>query len=299
MFDNELRLRRKGLGRLIAYAVVLENKLASCCQQVVVVAEKDPKALGEMNAQMRQIDLLCKLVGPLFIALVDGYSTEAAIIVNFAMNATSVVAEYFAVARVYYDVPELQGSKRALRLEPPVAGSSGVPRGPGPGIRRRLPALVRKFARDFRFYSRHRAFLPSLAGSILYLTVLSFGGQMVTYMLSAGYDSTQVGLARTLGVVFEVLATWVAPRLIGQIGAVRAGLWMSSWQIAMLISGFAVFWVFEGTPPVSASGLVAGTILSRLGLRGFDLCVQLIVQEVRPKHMRFPWIGVSDSLTRK
>jgi solute carrier family 40 (iron-regulated transporter), member 1 len=49
---------------------------------------------------MRRIDLMCKLIGPLFIALIDGISTELAIIVNFAMNVASVVVEYFAIVRV-------------------------------------------------------------------------------------------------------------------------------------------------------------------------------------------------------
>jgi solute carrier family 40 (iron-regulated transporter), member 1 len=49
---------------------------------------------------MRRIDLICKLLGPLFIALVDGISTEVAIIVNFGMNVLSVGIEYFAIAKV-------------------------------------------------------------------------------------------------------------------------------------------------------------------------------------------------------
>lgn len=53
-----------------------------------------------MNAQMRRIDLVCKLFGPLFIAIVDGVSTEAAILVNLGMNACSVVGEYFSIAKV-------------------------------------------------------------------------------------------------------------------------------------------------------------------------------------------------------
>ena len=48
----------------------------------------------------------------------------------------------------------------------------------------------------------------------------------------------------------------------------------------MLVAGIIVFWVFVDKPIISASGLVGGTILSRVGLRGFDLCAQLIVQEV-------------------
>ncbi|KAH6722079.1 Ferroporti-1 [Leptodontidium sp. MPI-SDFR-AT-0119] len=79
---------------------------------LVVVCRKDQTALRALNAQMRRIDLLCKLLGPLFIALVDGASTEIAIIINFCMNVASVLFEYFAIARVYYRVPDLQQPKQ-------------------------------------------------------------------------------------------------------------------------------------------------------------------------------------------
>lgn len=49
---------------------------------------------------MRRIDLTCKLIGPLFISLIDGMSTEVAILVNLGMNMASVAVEYFAIAQV-------------------------------------------------------------------------------------------------------------------------------------------------------------------------------------------------------
>lgn len=227
---------------------------------------------------MRRIDLLCKLFGPLFIALLDGYSTQLAIVVNFGMNAASVIVEYFAIARVYHQVPEL---RRAKAQPQPVIQSPEWRKGIFGAPWNACVSFIRAFVQDFKFYFRHGAFLPSIAGAVLYLTVLSFGGQMVTYLLSAGYTSTQIGLARTLGVVFEVMATWAAPWLMGRIGAIRAGLWLSTWQVSMLLAGIVVFWTFEESSLVSAAALVGGTIFSRLGLRGFDLCVQFIVQEVR------------------
>lgn len=123
-------------------------------------------------------------------------------------------------------------------------------------------------------------FLPSFAGALLYLTVLSFSGQMITWLLSEGYDSTQIAISRTFSVAFEVLATWIAPWLMGKIGPIRAGIWLANWQIACLACGTAVFWKFADSSFLSASGLVGGTILSRVGLRGFDLCSQILVQEV-------------------
>ncbi|KAJ0163302.1 Solute carrier family 40 member 2 [Colletotrichum tanaceti] len=248
---------------------------------VVVLAKGDTEVLANLNAQMRRIDLLCKLLAPLFIALVDGFfSTEIAIVVNFAMNTASVAVEYYAIARIYDEDPDLQERERKPGAEPP---SRQAEEDAPPSARPSSPSPVqpfRRWASDFGFYLGHRAFLPSFAGSLLYLTVLSFAGQMVTYLVASGYTTTYVGVARTVGVVFEVLATWVAPWLVARIGPVRAGLWLSNCQVVPLIAGLVIFWVLMSEDPlVSATGLVAGTIVSRLGLRGFDLCTQIIVQE--------------------
>lgn len=43
-------------------------------------------------------------MGPLFIALIDGISTEAAILVNLGMNVASVIVEYFAIAQVHLTI---------------------------------------------------------------------------------------------------------------------------------------------------------------------------------------------------
>src|SRR2546423_1089807 len=148
---------------------------------------------------------------------------------------------------------------------------------------RHVQKIVQRSVQDSSLYFHHPAFLPSFAGALLYLTVLSFAGQMVTYLLSAGYSATHIGIARTLSVAFEVLATWFTPWLMGKIGPIRAGIWSISWQMICLVAGMAVFWAVADIPIVSASGLVVGTILSRVGLRGFDLCTQIIIQEVWPR----------------
>ena len=54
---------------------------------------------------MRRIDLICKLIGPLFISLIDGMSTKAAILLNLGMNVASVAVEYFAIAQVSQQRP--------------------------------------------------------------------------------------------------------------------------------------------------------------------------------------------------
>ena len=102
---------------------------------------------------------------------------------------------------------------------------------------------------------------------------------MVTYLISAGYNSFYIALVRTLAVIFELSATWIAPRVMKRIDPARAGMWFLSWQMLWLGVAVSFFWA-EPISIRAASGLVAGTILSRIGLWGYDLCAQFIIQEV-------------------
>ncbi|KAK7975626.1 pectate lyase E [Apiospora arundinis] len=269
---------KAGLLALLAFLACIEklcsilNTISVEKDWVVVIAGNDEASLRSLNAQMRRIDLLCKLFGPLLIALLVGISTKFAIWVNLGMNLASVIVEYFAIARVYHAVDGL----RIPKAQP----QTSQPDGCTLSHWGHTQAILRKAMADFSLYFRHRAVLPSMACALLYLTVLSFGGQMVTFLLASGYDSTQVGAARTMSVMFEVSATWVAPWLMGSVGPVRAGLWFSTMQITMLVAGMTVFLAYRDNDPLlSATGIVGGTVLSRVGLRGFDLCTQIIVQE--------------------
>ena len=119
-----------------------------------------------------------------------------------------------------------------------------------------------------------------MALALLYLTVLSFSGQMVAYLLSTGFTSSQIGIMRTISVALEMSATWLAPLAINSVGPVRAGLWSISWQTVAIIGAVSFFWVAQN-PFIAAGCLVAGVAISRIGLWGFDLSVQMLVQEVR------------------
>ncbi|KAF2017482.1 iron-regulated transporter [Aaosphaeria arxii CBS 175.79] len=253
---------------------------------VVVVAGKNEAALRELNAQMRRIDLICKLAGPFMISMTDGFSTEIAIILNFSMNIASVVIEYYAIARVYESVPALQEPKTSTHDQQIETGSTSYAQ--------RTTRSIKSYVDLLSTYFHHRAFLPSFALAILNFTVLSFGGQMVTYLLSGGYNSHHIGFVRTLAVVLEIAATWTAPWFMSKVGPLRAGLWSINWQILSL-AGAATAFLSIKYRPYAASGLVAGSILSRIGLRGFDLCAQIVVQEEVEAEIRGAFSAVEAS----
>ena len=219
---------------------------------------------------MRRVDLLCKLGGPLLIALVDGYSTRVAIVVTLALSIVSLPIEYFAIARVYALVPALHSSPQPAKADP-CAPSTPLP-------------SSSTFS-TLRTYLTHPATAPSLSTSLLYLTVLSFSAQMTTYLLALPWTSTVIGVLRTVAVAAEVSATWLAPAAMRRVGPVRAGIWFLNWQLMCLVVGVGVFWPLDGKTRagekwIGAGALVGGVMGSRIGLWGVDLCAQVIIQEV-------------------
>lgn len=142
-----------------------------------------------------------------------------------------------------------------------------------------VPLWIYTVYDSLKFYYKHPVFLPSFALSLLYLTVLDFQGLLVTYLILAGYNSFHIALVRTLSVIFELSATWIAPRAMKRMDPARAGMWFISWHMLWLGAAVSFFWA-ERVPIIAASGLVAGSILSRIGLWGYDLCAQFIIQEV-------------------
>jgi iron-regulated transporter 1 len=123
---------------------------------------------------------------------------------------------------------------------------------------------------------------------MLYLTVLSFNGQMVTYLVATGFNSAAIGVLRGVSAIFELSATWIAPKLMHRIGPVRSGIWFINWEIFCVSIACMLFWLadnnFNGL--AAAGGIVAAVIVSRTGLWGFDLSAQIIVQEEVESELR-------------
>ena len=256
---------------------------------IIVIADSLSMDRQELNSAMRRIDLVCKLIAPLCISVVDGYSTRIAIWVVFGQNALSVVFEYFAIAQVFYAVPQLGEHTTGTPVTMP---SSSQADRTEPSRRRNFPsnhgliAWTRIYLAPWQSYISNPAFLASFSLSLLYLTVLSFASQMTTYLLSVGFKSIHVSLMRLVAVTLELVATCAAPVLMRRIGAVRSGLWFINEQL-LSIAIFIGLYTFLGTETrLAAAALVTGVIISRTGLWGFDLCVQYLVQEDAPEDSR-------------
>ncbi|KAF2677546.1 hypothetical protein K458DRAFT_423808, partial [Lentithecium fluviatile CBS 122367] len=255
----------------------------------VIIADSLHIPREDLNSGMRRIDLVCKLVAPLCISVVDGYSTKVAIWVVFGQNAFSVVFEYFAIAQVYKAIPELaQHQPSQPEASPSHSTTTSSPYEP--------PSSIPAFLRPWMDYARNPAFLASFSLALLYLTVLSFASQMTTYLLTLGFTSVHVSIMRLVAVLFELSATCAAPLLMRRIGAVRSGLWFVNEQLISVALALGLFSLVDSQTKFAAAALVIGVTLSRLGLWGFDLCVQYLVQGEAPEATRGSFSAVEASL---
>ncbi|KEY80725.1 iron regulated transporter [Aspergillus fumigatus] len=207
-----------------------------------------------------------------------------AVVLLACMEKLAATANTVAVERdwVYNAIPELVRTAsvptddgfRAVEdaREHPTANQNGI-------IKSAIH-LVKRAASPWRQYVASPVFLASFALSLLYLTVLSFGTTMVTYLLHMGFDPLQVSCMRIGAVLAELSGTWAAPFIMGRIGPIRSGLWFLNWQLGCLATAAVAFALYDSNSRLVAVSLILGVALSRIGLWGFDLSVQFLVQEV-------------------
>ena len=105
-------------------------------------------------------------------------------------------------------------------------------------------------------------------------------GSMIAYLSQYSQFSTPLiaGL-RAIAVMVGIAATFLSPSVIGRIGPVRSGIWFLSWQTCFLFPVVAMMFLSIGER--LQGGLLVGFVsISRLGLWGFDLSEQYLVQQV-------------------
>ncbi|KAE8377340.1 hypothetical protein BDV26DRAFT_281959 [Aspergillus bertholletiae] len=73
---------------------------------------------------------------------------------------------------------------------------------------------------------------------------------------------------------------------MNKIGPIRSGLWFLNWQFGCLAAAVAAFAFLDNNSQFVAVSLIVGVALSRIGLWGFDLSVQFLVQEGVEEHAR-------------
>ncbi|CAM1511894.1 Fc.00g094070.m01.CDS01 [Cosmosporella sp. VM-42] len=263
------------------------NSVSVTRDWVVEITEGHEDNRRTLNAQIRRIDLSCKLLSPFLIASIDQYSTIVAIWTTMLMNFSSIFVEYTCIEKVYNLVPRLhQSPKKATddqAEEYSVVRQEEFELDDAPPLKTsfRITSFLHRIFpwSSFALYIKHQAFLPSFSYAFLHFTVLSFSGRMIAFLLASGFSSFSVGVARTVSTVAELSATWISPRIMKWLGSIRSGSLSIAWQTLWLTLGVACFLINGRSGTLALLGLIGGVVLSRIGLWGFDLAIQSIIQD--------------------
>lgn len=232
---------------------------------VVVIADGDHDLLRVMNSQMRRLDLSCKLGGPLAISFLDSFAgVNISLVVILLWNIVSLLFEYYFLKVVH---ARYRGIQQPKIVDQEAASQEN-----------------NSIWKHFGEYFKNPMFAPSMALSLLYLTVLSFGPLMIEFLLFESYTPALVGILRGVSVCFELSATVIAPWMMQKVGPLRSGLWFINLQAVCLVGALVASWDYLGMQNSlwGTLPLIVGVTLSRLGLWGFDLSVQIQLQESVP-----------------
>lgn len=261
------------------------------------------------NARMHRVDLTCSIMAPLMVGAASSWGSPfAAVVVVGIWSSLSTGVEMFLTQHVYKKISALwhkEGKAPAV----PLANDGKAPNEDSDS----------STVGSLRAYISHPVFLAaSLPYCLLYISVLSFGGIMTSFLRTVGCPDVALAGGRGAGALFAIGGTIVTPAMMRtfarksnrsadeitaaeeEVGddsrrraaLIKAALIMLWWQICSLLPLAVGFLLFSSRfQELSDDGADSPAFLpfmtsvfvslcfSRLGLWGFDLAQTQLMQE--------------------
>ncbi|KAI1422256.1 Ferroportin1-domain-containing protein [Xylaria sp. FL1777] len=177
-----------------------------------------PYDLTNLNAVMRRIDLVCKLISPIFISLVISVTDSVRIGVLYTGLASliSIPIELVSAKRVWNSSAVLRVPKPVPVSRPAQDSATRVEEG---GARTgSWLSKLRQYSQGLAMYFNTSVWMPSFALAMLHFNLLTWRATFITYLINVGYSLTTITVARTIGSVFEISSTVITPRGIVYLG---------------------------------------------------------------------------------
>lgn len=166
-----------------------------------------PYDLTNLNAVMRRIDLVCKLISPILISIVISAtgSVRVGVLYTGLTSLISIPIELFCARRVWNGSTVLQAPK-------PIPASEPMQRPAARGEERRIgiwPLLgkIRQYFRGLEMYFATPVWIPSFALAMLHFNMLTWRATFITYLINIGYSLNTITIARAIGSIFEISST--------------------------------------------------------------------------------------------
>ncbi|KAI1661002.1 Ferroporti-1 [Daldinia decipiens] len=210
----------KGMGFAIAVTFGIIERLSAFGNLisierdwVVTVAAPagNPYDLTHLNAVMRRIDLVCKLISPILISTVISVlgSIRLGVVFTGLTSLISIPIEVFSAKRVWNSSPLLQAPRAIPTSQPGTATQE---------TSRSWISRTRQYFHGFEMYFSTSVWVPSVALALLHFNMLTWRATFITYLINIGYSLNIITLARAIGSVFEISSTVITPRGIDYMG---------------------------------------------------------------------------------
>lgn len=231
-------------------------------------SESSAYGLTHINAVMRRIDLLCKLVAPVAISLVISFnSLPTGVMLVAGSSALSWGFEVWSARSVWQRNPRLRQPKVEQYAEEIEIVWHETSQNLLRRLGKRIATLWAREASQMQRYFASDVWIPSLSLALLHLSVLSYSATFITFLLNSGFSLQFITIARAASSVIEVSSTFVAPAAIKSlagphedtildedseplvegheqtsqdklhsVGLIRSGLWGITLQLCCLVS---------------------------------------------------------------
>ena len=181
------------------------------------------KDLAHLNAVMSRLDLICKLISPIFMSYVVT-STKSAEFGPFVMVTLNVITwpvEYWTARQVYNANRSLQEPKlRERRSKIPVITVSERNGQKSSKASTRAweilshiafctLAWVRTYLSSLEQYFSTEVWMPSLAMTSLHFSVLVFSGILTVFLLQSGFSAKLIMWGEVFSAIFELSSTYI------------------------------------------------------------------------------------------
>eukprot|EP00993_Chasmostoma_nieuportense_P001400 NODE_2286_length_1222_cov_31.224658_g2174_i0.p1 GENE.NODE_2286_length_1222_cov_31.224658_g2174_i0~~NODE_2286_length_1222_cov_31.224658_g2174_i0.p1 ORF type:complete len:395 (+),score=96.83 NODE_2286_length_1222_cov_31.224658_g2174_i0:175-1185(+) len=267
-------------GGLVVFGSIsrLGNVLSNICvvkEWPVTLSQNNEGALSDLNATMRRIDLLCKILAPMLSgALSSQWSPNVCISVIIALNLVSYPIQVLTLRRVYADHIVLHTRRTDIFLE---EAAQLLPSDP--------PSMVN----DWKVYAESPAFLASLAYSLLYASVINWGSIFTAYMKWRGMDDWQLALGRGLAAFLGLTSTLCYKHFVSTLTLQTVALY-SVWSFFLCVCPI----LFAGSHFILVAFL--SLTLSRFALWTYDLALNQLIQTIVPAKSMGTVFGCQQSL---
>lgn len=236
--------------------------------------------LSRFNSRFRQVDLITEVGSPVIagflLAISDSWLPMMGFLLVVVWNLISFFPEYGILKSVFRERPDLQ--KKFIHV------SEGISK-----------SFTRKIVEGWREFFRQPVAPAILAYALLWLSVLSPHGVLLTGFLQDGWRVPEciIGLFRGSGAFFGLAATVLFTYALKFMDLKKTSWIFLAFQTVMVIAAY-IFFLLPGQ--VGQNGFLILILFSRIGLYGFSLGEIQIRQERIPAEVRGQVNGFANAL---